>query len=68
MTAPARLGFIGGGNMAQAIIGGLVAQGYPAEQIWVADPSQQQLDKLSQLWPINTSTDNRLVVEASLLM
>lgn len=58
------LGFIGGGNMAQAIIGGLVAEGYPVERIWVSDPSQQQLDSLQQQWPVNTSTDNCQVAAA----
>ncbi|WP_421867492.1 pyrroline-5-carboxylate reductase [Motiliproteus sp.] len=63
------LGFIGGGNMAQAIIGGLVNQGYPAQQIWVADPTQQQLDKLAEQWPINTTTDNnRVAGESEVLM
>ena len=42
------IGFIGGGNMAQAIIGGLVAQGYPTAKIWVSDPSQAQLETLEQ--------------------
>ena len=58
------LGFIGGGNMAQAIIGGLVAEGYPVERIWVSDPSQQQLDSLQQQWPVNTTTDNDQVASA----
>jgi pyrroline-5-carboxylate reductase len=32
-----RLGFIGGGNMAAALIGGLLRQGFPAEAIRVAE-------------------------------
>jgi len=36
------IGFIGGGNMAQAIIRGLVKAGHPAENISVADPSISQ--------------------------
>lgn len=34
-----KIGFIGGGNMAQALIGGMLAQGVKAQQIMVSDPS-----------------------------
>ncbi len=32
------MAFIGGGNMASAIIGGLIAKGVPASQILVVEP------------------------------
>lgn len=38
--------FIGGGNMASAIIGGLVRQGLPASQIEVVEPVVEARDKL----------------------
>lgn len=38
-SAFSRLAFIGGGHMAQAMIGGLLAQGYAPERIVVSDPS-----------------------------
>ena len=34
--------FIGGGNMAQAIVLGLLKQGYPAAQIIVNDPNEDK--------------------------
>src|ERR687897_2411156 len=38
--------FIGGGNMASAIIGGLIRQGLPAAQIEVVEPFAEARDKL----------------------
>ena len=52
------LAFIGAGNMASAIIGGLLAKGYPAERIWASDPSPEQGHKLAAQWGIHTTTDN----------
>ncbi|MGN5479970.1 NAD(P)-binding domain-containing protein [Cupriavidus basilensis] len=44
-------GFLGGGNMATALIGGLIARGVPASSIRVADPfpdAQQRLARDSR--------------------
>jgi pyrroline-5-carboxylate reductase len=40
--------FIGGGNMASAIIGGLVRQGHPATALQVVEPWDEQRAKLAQ--------------------
>lgn len=37
----ARIAFVGGGNMARSLIGGLVRQGVPAGQIAVAEPNAE---------------------------
>ncbi len=40
------IAFIGGGNMASAIINGMVAQGFPKSHIMVVEPWQEARDKL----------------------
>ena len=46
-----RLAFIGGGNMAGAIFGGLLAQGWPAASIRVVEPWQEQRAHLAAAHP-----------------
>ena len=56
-----KLAFMGAGNIAQAIIGGLIEGGFEPKDIWAADPAIAQLDKLEPA-QINTTTDNLLAV------
>jgi len=52
-----KLAFMGAGNMAQAIIGGLIENGFNASDIWAADPMESQLTELNSRG-VNTTTDN----------
>ncbi|WP_370680076.1 pyrroline-5-carboxylate reductase [Comamonas sp. GB3 AK4-5] len=45
-SLPRAIAFVGGGNMASAIIGGLIAQGLPAERITVVEPFEAARDAL----------------------
>ncbi|MEM7379389.1 MAG: pyrroline-5-carboxylate reductase [Pseudomonadota bacterium] len=47
-TSGVLLGFLGGGNMASSLIGGLIKGGHAAEQIVVVDPSATQRDTLAR--------------------
>lgn len=61
----AKITFIGGGNMASSIIGGLVAQGFSAKNITVSDPYQPSLDNLAQTLAVQTTQDNNQAVSAA---
>lgn len=51
--------FIGGGNMANAIIGGLVAQGFDAARIMACDPLPANREQLAKSYAVQTSADNK---------
>lgn len=60
-----RIAFIGGGNMARSIIGGLVADGHPPDRLSAADPSAQQRQRLEADFGIATSGDNNVLARAA---
>lgn len=60
-TAQTRIGFIGGGNMARSLVGGLIAGGIDATRISVAEPDASKRDELSTRFGITTSQDNGTV-------
>ena len=50
--------FIGGGNMAASLIGGLVADNFNPAHITVADPNPEALQALAARYGIQTQADN----------
>ena len=54
--------FIGGGNMAQALIGGLIARGMPTTRITVADPFEN-VRQLLQEKDVHVTDDNIAAIE-----
>lgn len=61
MSTP-RIAFIGGGNMAASLIGGLRAQGLPASAICASDPGTDRRTELHDAHGIDTFADNAQAV------
>jgi pyrroline-5-carboxylate reductase len=63
-----RLAFIGAGNMARSLIGGLIADGWDPACISVSDPDPDQLAAVSRLFGTASAPDNVSAVEQSELV
>ncbi|ERJ11590.1 pyrroline-5-carboxylate reductase [Haloplasma contractile] len=64
------IGFIGCGNMAKAIIGGIVkSQLISSDRIIASNRSEEALESVKKLYDIRTTTDNKMVAkEADLIV
>ena len=60
-----KIAFIGAGNMASSLMGGLIADGYDPQAIWASQPYAEGLEALKQRFGINTSTDNNVAAESA---
>ena len=58
-----RIAFIGGGNMASAILGGLIENGFNSQDILVSDPSSEKRDELAQQFSVQTFADNEAAID-----
>lgn len=64
-----RIAFIGAGNMASSIVGGLVEAGHPVAHLAAADPFPESLQRLQAIAPVATFADNRdCVADADIVM
>ncbi|WP_026957708.1 pyrroline-5-carboxylate reductase [Aliagarivorans taiwanensis] len=61
----AKIAFIGGGNMAKALIGGLINNGTSANRITVADPSFEQTEALREEFGVKVTAYNAYAILAS---
>ena len=59
------IGFIGAGNMAGSLAGGLIAKGYDANRIIMSDLNTEALASVKHDLAVNTSSDNNEVLAAA---
>lgn len=58
------VGFIGGGNMARALVGGLISSGFSANKLLIADPDEERRAALMHdLADVTVSASNDTVAE-----
>ena len=60
-----RIAFIGGGNMAQSLIAGLIAKGQPAAEIAVAEPIAALRATLTERFGVRVEADNEAAIAAA---
>ncbi|HEX4377681.1 MAG TPA: pyrroline-5-carboxylate reductase [Steroidobacteraceae bacterium] len=65
---PERIAFIGGGNMARALIGGLIRQRVPAGHISVGEPDAALAEGLRREYGIRVDADNERAVQGAQLV
>lgn len=58
-----KIAFIGGGNMARSLIGGLIDAGTAPDDIAVADPQEHARQQLQDTFRVNTHTDNHEAIK-----
>ena len=68
-TMNQEIAFIGGGNMARSIIGGLVASGYDPNSIRAADPDPGQRAALTQSYGIRCfDNNNECIIDSNIIV
>ena len=63
MTNAQKIGFIGGGNMAEAMIKGLLSGSFPADKIMASEPSELRREHLSESFGIELADNNLTLME-----
>jgi pyrroline-5-carboxylate reductase len=59
------IAIIGAGHMGISLLGGLIANGYPAEKIFLAEPAMEKLEHAKERFNIHITTNNALAVKTA---
>ena len=57
--------FIGGGNMASCLIGGMLAKGFSKQQILVSEPNRASRERIASTYGVEVTEDNRSAVSSA---
>lgn len=57
------IGFVGAGNMASALIGGLCKSGFTGERIFISDLDDAKMQPLANTFHLNTCSSNQALLE-----
>ena len=64
-----KIGFIGAGNMARSLIGGLISSGVKSDHLFATDPSEETRKALTEDFSIKAFADNqKLIDECSVIV
>ena len=58
-----KIGFIGAGNMARSLIGGLISSGVKSDNLFAADPGKETRTALNEDFSIQTFAENQKLVD-----
>lgn len=63
------IGFLGGGNMAEALIRGLVQGGHvPPDRVWASGPRPERMAELTRAYGVRVTGDNRDLARQSQIL
>lgn len=65
LSTVGKIGFIGGGNMAEAFIKGLMNGGYPAKSIYFSEPNDKRRELMKERYGVASAKDNQDLVKES---
>jgi len=63
-----KIGFVGGGNMASSLIGGLIGNGYPADKITVSDLDADKVQYLADTFGVNIALGSAELASGSSIL
>ncbi len=60
-----RIALIGAGNMGASLLAGLIANQFPPQQLWIADPDVTKLNLLQKQFNVNVAQTNEEALETA---